>query len=298
MTPDLVATFSIVARDPDTGDLGVATASKFLAVGAVVPFARAGVGAGATQSYANTSVGPRTLEALAGGRRLPDIHQSYADTDPDHHLRQYGMVTADGDSLSFTGTGCHPWAGGVSQPGFAAQGNLLAGPKVLDALFEGYEKSHGPFPERMLASLLAGDRAGGDRRGRQAAALLVVREGGGYGGYNDRYIDLRVDDHPDPVPRLSELLELHRLFFERPRAEELLAIQGEVAERLSALLVSSGYLAAPGPWDAISERALRELAGVENLEERLVEAGKIDPRTLERLERVASEGEGLAPHRD
>jgi uncharacterized Ntn-hydrolase superfamily protein len=280
-----VATFSIVARDPTTGDLGVATASKFLAVGAVVPMAQAGVGAVATQSYANTSYGPRTLAALAQGIPLALIHQAFAETDPQHALRQYGLIDHEGRSLSFTGTECHPWAGGISGENYAAQGNLLTGPEVIDQMVAAFLNSTAPFPERLLAALSAGDAAGGDKRGRQSAALLVVRQGGGYGGHNDRYIDLRVDDHADPVAELGRLLGLHRLYFEAPKPEDRLAIAGEVASRLKAVLARAGYLTdVSSQWGEADDKALRALAGVENLEERLLEPGWVDRVVLEYLE--------------
>lgn len=281
-----VSTFSIVARDPDTGDLGIAVASKFLAVGAVVPYAVASVGAVATQSYANTSYGPRAIAALRAGIPVEQIRDAFAATDADATMRQYGIVDAAGHAVSVTGDACHPWAGGLARTGVAAQGNLLAGPEVVQALVETFEAEAGPFPERLLRALRAGDEAGGDRRGRQGAALLVVREGGGYGGLSDRYIDLRVDDHERPVPRLEELLELHRLYFERPREDDLVAVEGAVADRVLAVLERAGRRPAGAGWGDAARAALRELAGVENLEERMSEGDRIDVRALAYLERV------------
>jgi uncharacterized Ntn-hydrolase superfamily protein len=281
--PASVSTFSIVARDAETGDLGVATASKFLAVGAVVPYAVAAVGAVATQSYANTSFGPRTIEALVAGIPLDLIDEAFQATDPDIAQRQYGLVDALGDGVSFTGEACHPWAGGHARENLAVQGNLLTGPEVIDALVAGFDGHDGALPERLLAGLSAADRAGGDRRGRQSAALLVVREDAGYGGLNDRYIDLRVDDDADPVSRLQDLLRLQRLYFERPADDEVVAIEGEVAERLLRVLRAAGE--DPGDaWGERGEAALRALAGVENVEERMVSPGRIDPVVLAHLE--------------
>ena len=281
-----VSTFSIVALDAQNGDLGVATASKFLAVGSVVPFAEAGLGAVATQSYANTTFGPRTLMALRGGIPLELIRQAFAESDAQHDQRQYGLVDAKGRALSFTGDACHPWAGGRTGEGYAAQGNLLAGPEVVDALCETFEGTSGGLSERLLAALAAADAAGGDKRGRQSAALLVVREEGGYGGFNDRYIDLRVDDHPAPVGELARLLELQGLYFERPDEEDALSIDAKIAARLEAVLVRAGYLErADATWGETSEAALRSLMGVENLEERLLEPGHIDRVVLSYLER-------------
>ncbi|MFU8889680.1 MAG: DUF1028 domain-containing protein [Trueperaceae bacterium] len=281
-----VATFSLVARDPDTGDLGVATASKFLAVGAVVPYAIADVAAIATQSYANTAYGPRAIDMLLAGVPIALVDQALRAGDEHAVQRQYGVVDADGGSITFTGDGCHPWAGGVAKPGLAAQGNLLAGPQVIDALVAGFESHAGPFPERLLAGLLAADRAGGDARGRQSAALLVVREEGGYGGFNDRYVDLRVDDDPDPVPRLQGLLALQRLYFGEPRPDDVLPIEGEVAARLLALLRAAGHDVGAA-WDAAARAALAALAGRENVEERLLEGDRVDRVVLEHLERVS-----------
>jgi uncharacterized Ntn-hydrolase superfamily protein len=274
-----LSTFSIVARDPKTGDLGVATASKFLAVGAVVPFAVAGVGAVATQSHANTTFGPRAMQALDAGVPLALVDQALRGGDPGIEHRQYGIVDARGESVTFTGDDCHAWAGGIARPGFAAQGNILAGPQVIEALVAAFESHDGPLPERLTAGLLAADRAGGDRRGRQSAALLVVRAQGGYGGMNDRYIDLRVDDDPDPVPRLQALLALQRLYFERPDDDDLVPIEGEVAERLLRVLRAAGT--EPGDaWGERAEAALRSVAGIENLEERMVDPGRVDREVL------------------
>lgn len=281
-----VSTFSLVARDPDTGDLGVATASKFLAVGAVVPHAVADVAAVATQSYANTSFGPRAVDMLLAGVPLELVDRSLRATDDGIEQRQYGIVDAYGGSLSFTGSGCHPWAGGRAKPGLAAQGNLLAGPQVIDALIQGYEGHPGAFPERLLAGLLAADRAGGDRRGRQSAALLVVREEGGYGGFNDRLIDLRVDDDPDPVPRLQGLLALQRLYFGQADPADVHPVAGDVERRLLAALRALGH-AVGDAWDDAARAALVAAAGVENLEERLLDGDRIDGAVLAHLERAA-----------
>jgi len=282
-----VSTFSIVARDPDTGDLGVATASKFLAVGSVVPYAVADVAAIATQSYANTTYGPRVVAAVQAGMPLTRIQQAFADTDPDHEIRQYGLVSADGSSLSFTGGSCHPWAGGTTGDGWAAQGNLLTGPEVIDAVASTFVATKGELPERLMAALTAGDEAGGDARGRQAAAIYVVRKNGGYGGFNDVWIDLRVDDDPAPVTRLAELLQLQRLFAGPAREEDLLDLTGDTAARTLQGLVRAGMLAeSHGVWDDVAEEALRRWAGIENVEDRMVDPGRIDGMVLTHLETV------------
>jgi uncharacterized Ntn-hydrolase superfamily protein len=203
-----VSTFSIVAFDPDTGDLGVAVESKFFAVGPVVPFAAAGAGAIATQSYANTSYGPRGLEMLREGMVPDEVIAALTESDEGRQVRQVGIVDAHGGAATFTGDSCLSWAGGRTGPGYAVQGNILAGPAVVDAMAESFEATGGDLATRLVAALAAGQAAGGDARGRQSAALLVVREGGGYGGYNDRYIDLRVDDHPTPIAELQRLLDI------------------------------------------------------------------------------------------
>ena len=284
-TSRCISTFSLVARDPESGDLGVVTASKFLAVGAVVPYAVADIGAVATQSYANTSYGPRVVRALRAGVPLDLIDRALQATDDQIGLRQYGLVDAVGRAVSFTGDECHPWAGGRAGAGYAAQGNLLTGPEVIEALVESFEAARGPLPERLVSALAAGDQAGGDARGRQSAALLVVRAEGGYGAANDRYIDLRVDDDPDPVPRLARLLALQRLYFGQPSEDDLLPIEGEVEVRLLSVLRAAGFEVGLR-WDDAAEGSLRTLAGVENLEQRLAERGRIDRAVLEHLERV------------
>lgn len=216
MNCPLVATFSLVARDPVTGNLGVAVASKFLAVGSIVPTATAGVGAFASQAKSNTTFGPAALRALAEGRTLESIAADLAASDAEYQHRQYGLVTAQGESYSHTGSACLAWAGGRTGPDYAAQGNILSGPEVLDALVDTWLAGTEMFPERLLTALAAADRAGGDSRGRQSAALYVVGTGLGYGGRSDRWIDLRVDDHPQPIGELERLLGVFRATFAEP----------------------------------------------------------------------------------
>lgn len=206
--PELVSTFSIVAFDPETGDLGVAVQSKFFAVGPVVPFAAAGIGAVATQSFANTTFGPRGLDLLGAGNEPQAVIDTLLADDPQRALRQVALIDASGSAANFTGDGCLAWAGGRIGDNFSVQGNILAGPEVVDAMAAMFEASTGDLATRMVAALAAGQEAGGDVRGRQSAALLVVREGGGYGGFNDRFIDLRVDDHQTPIGELQRLLDM------------------------------------------------------------------------------------------
>jgi uncharacterized Ntn-hydrolase superfamily protein len=314
-----LVTYSIVAHDFATGDLGVAVQSRFLAVGAVVPWARAGVGAVATQAYGHPGYGPGGLELLAAGAEPEAVVERLTLDDELREERQVGIADRRGRTATFTGRGCYDWAGGRTGPGFAAQGNILAGPAVVDGLVETFVGGGRPFPELLVACLAAAEAAGGDRRGRQSAALLVVREGGGYGGYNDRWIDLRVDDHPAPIEELARLLEMHRLYFDRPRAEDLLPVDEGIAGELRHLLTELGALPgraatvfepmdsaaasgsaqrsevgvpqpAPPGWDDGWQRALLDWMAVENLEERAAAMGWVDPRVLAVLRERAPGG--------
>jgi uncharacterized Ntn-hydrolase superfamily protein len=264
-------TFSIVAHAD--GQWGVAVASKFLAVGAAVPAARWDVGAVATQAWANLAYRPEALALLAEGRSSHDVVEKLTGTDEMREHRQLGVVDRYGTSTAWTGTACNPWAGHLTGDGWSAQGNILTGPEVLAAVVATYEASEGSLAERLAAGLLAGDRAGGDRRGRQSAALLVVSEAGGYGGGSDVLVDLRVDDHPDPVPELQRLLALHHLYFGKP--EKVLPLEGTLAEEVTERLARLGY------------RTLEDWAGVENFEERLVPDG-IDELVLAQLREKSS----------
>jgi uncharacterized Ntn-hydrolase superfamily protein len=205
-----VNTFSIVAVDPKSGDLGIAVASKFLAVGAVTNFAEAKVGAVVTQAWANTTYGPRGLALLRNGANAEDALAVLTKADEGREHRQSAVVDAKGRVAAFTGAKCNAWAGHRTGKTYSVQGNLLTGKEVIDAMAEAFEKAEGPLAERLTAALAAGEAAGGDKRGKQSAALLVVRDKGGYSGLNDRYIDLRVDDHAGPVEELRRLLKLHR----------------------------------------------------------------------------------------
>ncbi len=205
----LTTTFSIVARDPETGDLGIAVQSKFFAVGAVVPWLAAGVGAIASQAWANTDFGPDGLALLNDGLSAAEVLEELIAGDEEREKRQVGIVDADGNVANFTGAECLEWAGDAKGNAYTVQGNLLASSKVVAAMASAYEASSLPFPERLLAVLQAGQRAGGDVRGQQSAALVVVRDGEGRSGFNDRIVDLRVDDHRSPIEELSRLLELH-----------------------------------------------------------------------------------------
>jgi len=261
-------TFSVVGRHGDA--LGVAVASKFLAVGSAVPAAEAGVGAVATQSYANLAYRPDGLAMLRDGRSAPETLDALTSADGERDSRQAGIVDASGRSATFTGTGCHDWAGGRSGEDYAVQGNILTGPEVVDAMERTWLAATGDLADRLLATLAAGDGAGGDRRGRQSAALLVVRAGSGYGGQGDVEVDLRSDEHPAPVGELRRMLDLHRLYFGKPDPATLLDLEGELAEEVGRRLSALGF------------PTLADWAGVENYEERMVD-GKIDPLVLTKL---------------
>ena len=276
-------TFSIVARAADGGALGVAVASKFLGAGAAVPAALADVGAVATQSYANLAYRPQALALLGTGVPAAETVAGLiaADSGPVDH-RQVGVVGTDGPGATFTGPACHEWAGGAAGDGFAIQGNMLAGPQVVErmraAWLAGTDQARLAY--RLLDALRAGDAAGGDRRGRQSAALLVVAKGQGYGGTSDVLVDLRVDDHPDPVTELARLLGLHSLYYERPDPATLLGLDGAIGAEVRDRLAALGHPAGPAPADL--DEALASWAGIANLEERIV-AGRIDPLVLELL---------------
>jgi uncharacterized Ntn-hydrolase superfamily protein len=205
---DLVPTFSICAYDPEKKEWGVAVASKYFAVGAVVPWAKAGVGAVATQSYVNVSLGPKGLELMASGKSAKEALKILVDEDKGRAFRQVGIVDAQGEVATFTGEKCNPWAGGKTGKHYTCQGNILAGEKVVEAMAKAFEETKGPLAWKLMNALEAGDLAGGDTRGKQSAALLVVRDKGGPGGVNDRSIDFRIEDHKDPVPELARILAL------------------------------------------------------------------------------------------
>ncbi len=281
MTP---STFSLVAYDPANGDLGIAVASKFLAVGSVVPWAQAGVGAVATQSWANTSYGPHGLEMLKQGM-LPDaVGSALTVIDEQAAQRQFGIVDAQGRAFTFTGSECSDWAGGRIGKNYAAQGNILVGAAVVDALAETFERASGSLAERLLNALAAGQAAGGDARGQESAALLVVRANAGYGGFNDRYLDLRVDDHPTPIEELKRLLDLHFLYLDKSSPNDLIAIDESIARELQSIMAKRGYdVVVNGVWDDASQKTFRKFGGVENLEERLQEGPFIDTVVLKFL---------------
>lgn len=278
-----IATFSIVAYDPQRQEWGVAVQSKFLACAAVVSWARAGAGAVATQSYANMDYGPEGLRLMAEGIPATDVIEQLTRDDPDRGLRQVGVVDRNGQAAAFTGADCHDWAGHQVGDGFACQGNILL-PGTVEAMAAAFSEARlgpGELADWLVTALAAGQAAGGDKRGRQAAGVLVVRESGGYGGRTDRYLDLRVDDDPQPIAKLQKLVQAHHLFFGQTRPEDLIPL-ADVAAELQAMLQRAGYHAGPlsGQFDEATRKALRQMVGVENLEERWDGTGELIDRQV------------------
>jgi uncharacterized Ntn-hydrolase superfamily protein len=278
-------TFSIVAHDHATGQWGVAVQSKFLAAAAVVPFAEADIGALATQAYANTAYGPRGLELMRLGLAAEDVLRELIKNDAQREMRQVGLVDSQSRAAAFTGRECLEWAGHIVGDGFCCQGNILANKLVVTEMARAFEHTQGALAARLIAALAAGQAAGGDRRGQQSAGVLVVQARGGYGGYNDRLLDLRVDDHPTPIAELERLYRLHQLYFGKPRPEDLLPIAGELARELQRLAQRAGYYtgALTGEWDANTRAAFTRLIHTENLEEREQPDDKVDRVVVEFL---------------
>lgn len=275
-------TFSIVAFDPANGDLGVAVQSKFPNVGVSIPFARAGVGAVATQSYCNTSYGPRGLALLENGASPRQAVEILTGGDAQRDYRQVGIIDAQGRAASFTGTHCFDWSGDLQGAYCAAQGNTLAGPRVVESMVRAFEESVGPLAERLLLALQAGQASGGDRRGQQSAALQVVRAGGGYGGFDDRYADISVYDHPAPIDELERLYAIHRLTYFRSDPAQLAKMDTAIVNELQQILHARGFYkgVASGICDEELLRALRDFMGWENYDERIRDDDLIDLEVL------------------
>jgi uncharacterized Ntn-hydrolase superfamily protein len=280
MDRQIVATYSIAACDLDAGHWGVATQSKFLGVGSVVPWAAPGVGAVATQAYANPRYGPDGLRLLAEGLSAQDVVENLTAADADRDHRQLGVVDGAGDSATFTGAQCMEWAGGLAGPGFAAQGNILVGEETVAALATTFTATDGrPLAERLLECLAAAQAAGGDRRGQQSAALLVVEKDGGYAGLSDTLVDLRVDDHAQPIVELARLYAIHDLLFGKTPREHWIDVDDELRTELQERLSGLGY-------DGELDRAFGAWSGTENLEERVDGVEQIDPVVLAELRRA------------
>jgi uncharacterized Ntn-hydrolase superfamily protein len=268
----VVATYSIVACDLPAGQWGVAVQSKFLAVGSVVPWAEPQVGAIATQSHANPRYGPDGLALLREGRTADEVIEALTSADEGRDERQVGVVDGAGRAATFSGTGCHEWAGGRTGDCYAAQGNILVGEETVAALARTFEETTQlPLVQRLLACLVAAQVAGGDRRGQQSASLLVVERDGGYAGLSDVVVDLRVDDHERPIEELRRIYGLHDVLFGSSPREEWLPLQGELRTEVDERLERLGY------------DSLLNWAGVENLEERVDGDDAIDPVVLDAL---------------
>jgi uncharacterized Ntn-hydrolase superfamily protein len=275
--PPLVATFSIVGFDAATGDLGVAVQSKFPNVRAVVPWAKAGVGAVATQSFAELDYGMNGLALLERGATAAEALETVKRGDPGREQRQVGIVDAQGNAATFTGKDCFPWAGGKTGPGYAVQGNILVGKETIDAMARAFESAHGELAERLLAALVAGGKAGGDRRGEQSAALLVVRKGAGYDG-QDNFVDLSVYDHATPIAELVRLEKLNRLHFRGSKPENLVPVTPAIARELQEIWTKRGFRsgAADGKVDAAFQKTLVDFLGWENYDTRIEPVQKVD----------------------
>ena len=276
-----VATYSLVACDLDAGQWGVATQSKFLAVGSVVPWAEPHVGAVATQSYANPRYGPDGLALLRQDLSAEEVVKRLSEADDGREQRQLGVVDGRGRSASFTGSECHDWAGGRTGEGYAAQGNILVSGDTVDALAETFEATAGkPLAERLLDSLDAAQAAGGDSRGQQSAALLVVEKDAGYAQLSDVVVDLRVDDHQRPLEELRRIYRLHDALFGRTPKEKWLDVDDALRAELSERLAKLGYTGE-------LERAYGDWAGTQNYEMRVEGVEQVDPVVLDALRRMS-----------
>ncbi|MFX0054951.1 MAG: DUF1028 domain-containing protein [Promethearchaeota archaeon] len=279
------STFSVVARDPSNGDIGIIVQSKFPAVGAVVPWALAEAGGVATQAWANTSYGPRGLDLLSEGKNASETLKALLKGDDKVEHRQVGIVDDNGLAVSHTGKECMEWAGHVVGDGYACQGNILAGEAVVKNMAEAYEKTEGDLIDRLFAALNAGQAAGGDRRGMQSAAILVVRKEGGYEGGNDRYVDVRVDDHPKPIEELERIFALYDMtLLNREDPSMLHRIEGSISLKIQQALVKQGFLTAvEEEFSSDATNALREWVNTNNFENKWREDGTIWQSVLEYL---------------
>ncbi|MBI3004936.1 MAG: DUF1028 domain-containing protein [Ignavibacteriales bacterium] len=304
----VVSTFSIAAFDPGNGDVGVAVQSKFPNVRPVVPWAESGVGAVATQSFANVSFGPKGLTLMRNGATAEEALSILIANDSLRQTRQVGIVDAKGHAASWTGNECFDWAGGtagenwggkgmqVTGKGFAAQGNILVGKETVEAMARVFESTKGSLADRLVASLVAGGKAGGDRRGEESAALLVKRKGAGYDGTTDDYIDISIYDHPKPLQELERLYKLHKLYFFRTEAKNLISIDASISKELQSILKDKAYkgmefYAGPvnGTFDGATKKALQDFMGWENYDVRIRDDDKIDKEVLEDIRKNYAE---------
>ncbi len=284
-----IATFSIVARDPETGEIGIAVQSKFLAVGSAVPWAKANVGGIATQAMANLEFGTVGLDLLEKGYTAQKVLESLKARDNHIEDRQFGIVDSKGGAVTFTGKNCFDYAGGIAQENLACQGNILVSAETIEAMVKTYRLTQGTLANRLVKALDAGQNAGGDRRGRQSAALLIVKQGGSYGGYNDRYMDLRVDDDPQPIKKLMKLVKLHEIYFNKTREEDKVVVDSKGADQIQKALKKCGYYKGPftQEFDTETIKAYNDFCGWENFEERINEGNIVDKNVLKFLLRKA-----------
>jgi uncharacterized Ntn-hydrolase superfamily protein len=245
----------------------------------VVPWARAAAGAVATQSYANTAYGPMALELMEQGKSALETLELLINDDPEKEMRQVGLIDANGNAATFTGKECYDWAGGVTGSYFTAQGNILVDEKTVESMARAFVETDGSLAERLLAALDAGQEAGGDRRGKQSAALLVVKDKGGYGGFNDRFVDLRVDEHPDPIKELIRIYQLQQLYFAPSKPEQVVAIEGKIKSEVTNQLKRLVY------FDGDLLKSLTAYIHTENFEMREQKQGFIDLEVLEFMEK-------------
>ena len=280
------STFSIVARDPLNGDLGVIVQSKFPAVGSVVPWAKANIGAIATQAWANVGYGPNGLHLLKNGHSASETLKTLLNADEGREHRQIGIVDAKGQAVAHTGKECMEWAGQIVGDGFSCQGNILAGEDVVIEMAEAYETTEGDLIDKLLAGLIAGQSAGGDRRGMQSASILVVREKGGYEGGNDRYVDVRVDDHPNPIDELVRIFNIYDMtLLSREDPRLLLKIEGDLLAIIQKALVALGYLKKgyANVFDQQTKSALTEWINSNNFENKARDDETIWPSVVDYL---------------
>ncbi|MDX1746542.1 MAG: DUF1028 domain-containing protein [Halobacteriales archaeon] len=281
-----LSTFSIVACDLDARQWGVAVQSKFMAVGPIVPWAEPNVGAVATQALANPDYGPQGLELMRSGQSAEEALAQLTRDDDQRDHRQAGLVDAQGRVAAYTGSECYDWAGHHVGDGYACQGNILAGEAVVGDMAETFESASGTLAQRLLNALQAAQRAGGDKRGQQSAALLVVQEKAGYGGISDKLVDLRVDDHTRPIDELERLFELHQLYF--GQTHETIDLDNETIGSIQQMLSTLGYYdgAADGELTDETLQALENFHNMENLEMRkLDDPARLDAEVLRFMER-------------
>ncbi|MFQ6089266.1 MAG: DUF1028 domain-containing protein [Candidatus Methanofastidiosia archaeon] len=277
-------TFSTVAYEGETGDFGVAVQSKFISVGALVPWAKAKVGAVATQALANLSYGPKGLELLEKGHSAERVLKKLLEGDEMREHRQVGIVDSEGNAASFTGKECLDFAGHIIGENFCVQGNILVSKETLNSMAKNFENTKGDLPEKLLASLEAGQMAGGDRRGQQSAALIVVREKGGYGGHTDRYIDVRVDDHEKPIEELKRIFKIYDMtLLTREDESNLLKIEGNLAREIQEILRNQRFYMGEitETYNSKMKKALDEWLSINNFENKMRENGYIWKSVLE-----------------